>query len=323
MMGLGKPELLKKFVQSGGTRVKSLLLGSSGSDGMLIRVILYILLVSVAVLYLTPLFYMLSTSLKDVGQLLDPTVRWLPRLFVTDNYATAATGLKYGKAALHTGFMSASAAVLQVASCALTGYAFARFAIPYKSVLFSVVVLSFLVPVQTLAIPLFVLYSKLGWLNTPLPFLVPAVFAQGIKGALFIIIFRQFFAAQPKEMEEAAKIDGAGAFRTYWRIMLPLAKPAMLVVFLFSFVWHWNAYFEPALFLKNQDFMAMATQMDRMQANLNELAGTPAGLATGAFDLNEPIKMAGAVLVVLPPMLLYMFAQKHFVQGIERTGLVE
>lgn len=320
---MGKPDPLHAIRRYAGTRMKSALLGGYGSDGLLLQTGLYVLLVSVSVLYMSPLFYMISTSLKDVSQLLDPTIRWIPRALATDNYVAAAAGLKYGEALLHTGFMSITAASLQVLSCALTGYAFARFAIPYKGVLYSIVLLTFLVPVQTLAIPLFVLYSKLGWLNTPLPFVVPAVFAQGIKGALFIIIFRQFFASQPKEMEEAAKLDGAGAFRTYWRIMLPLAKPAMLVVFLFSFVWHWNAYFEPALFLKNQDFMAMATQMDRMQANLNELTGTSAGLAAGAFDLNEPIKMAGAVLVVLPPLFLYMFAQKHFVQGIERTGLVE
>ncbi|MDF2723653.1 MAG: transporter permease, partial [Paenibacillus sp.] len=295
------PRLVQAIRHYGTSRAKSLLLGGYGSDGLLLQTVLYVLLASVAVLYLSPLFYMLATSLKDVGQLLDPTVRWLPRAVDTDNYAAALAGLKYSKAVLHTGGMSAAAAVLQVASCALTGYAFARFAIPCKAILYAIVLLAFLVPVQTLAIPLFVLYSKLGWLNTPLPFLVPAVFAQGIKGALFIIIFRQFFAAQPKEMEEAAKIDGAGSLRTYWRIMLPLAKPAMLVVFLFSFVWHWNAYFEPALFLKNQNFIAMALQMDRMQANLNELAGTPASLATGTFDLNEPIKMAGAVLIILPP----------------------
>lgn len=320
---MGKSALPYVLNRRLGIRMKSALIGGYGSSGLLLQTALYVLLASVAVLYLTPLFYMISTSLKDVGQLIDPAVRWIPRELVLENYASAAAGLRYWTALTHTAFMGAAAGMLQVLSCSLTGYAFARFPIPYKSVLTVVVLLTFLVPVQTLAIPLFVLYSKLGWLNTPLPFLVPAGFAQGIKGALFIIIFRQFFGAQPQEMEEAAKLDGAGAFRTYWRIMLPLAKPAMLVVFLFSFVWHWNAYFEPALFLKNQNFMAMATQMDRMQANLNELSGAASGLAAGAFDLNEPIKMAGAVLVVLPPLLLYLFAQRHFVQGIERAGLVE
>ncbi|WP_158289315.1 carbohydrate ABC transporter permease [Paenibacillus flagellatus] len=323
MMAAKKRNRARPWAGYGTERAKSLLLGRRAGDGLLVQTAVFILLLSIAVMYLSPLFYMLSTSLKDVGQLLDPTIRWFPRTFVTDNYGSAIAGLKYGKAVLHTGLTAGIAASLQVVSCALAGYAFARLAVPFKRVLFAVVLLTFLVPVQTLAIPLFVLYSKLGWLNTPLPFLVPAVFAQGIKGALFIVIFRQFFATLPKEMEESAKLDGAGALRTYARIMLPLAKPAMLVVFLFSFVWHWNAYFEPALFLKNQDFLALATQLGRMQSNLNELAGTPAGLATGTFDLNEPIKMAGAVLVVLPPLLLYMLAQKHFVQGIERTGLVE
>lgn len=304
-------------------RIKRLLLGQRLNDGVIFKTFTYIMLVSISVLYLSPLFYMLSTSFKDISDLIDPAVHWIPRVLKVENYTDAIKGLYYFKALGHTLFMSVSAAVLQMFSCALTGYAFARLHIPYKNVLFVIVLLTFIIPTQTMAIPLFVLFSNLGWLNSPLPFIVPALFAQGIKGALFIIIFRQFFSTLPKEMEESARMDGAGALRTYWKIMLPLAKPAMLIVFLFSFVWHWNTYFEAALYLKNETFLAMSMQMDFMQGRLNDLTVSKDALVAGQFDMNEPIKMAGALLIVLPPLVLYMFAQRYFVEGIERTGLVE
>ncbi|WP_010277234.1 carbohydrate ABC transporter permease [Paenibacillus senegalensis] len=317
-------DALRERRVSGGLRdrIKLLLIGQRLNDGYLLKIAVYITLTSLAVLYISPLLYMLSTSFKNMSDMLDPAIRWIPMSFELQNYVDAAIGLDYARALAHTSFMAITAALLQVASCALTGYAFARLAIPFRNVLFAIVLVTFLVPVQTMAIPLFVLYSKLGWLNSPLPFLIPALFAQGIRGALFIIIFRQFFAALPKELEESAHIDGSGPLRMYWKIMFPLARPAMLVVFLFSLVWHWNSYFEPSLYLKNNSFLAMATQLDYLQANLNFKAGGGTAVA-GQFDVNEPIKMAASLLVIMPLLVVYMFAQKYFVQGIERTGLVE
>lgn len=305
------------------SRLKLLLLGQRLNDGLLFKLFLYIILTSVAVLYLSPLFYMVSTSFKTVSELLDTTVKYFPRTIELNNYTEAFRGLEFFRAVKDTAMTSIGSALLQMASCALTGYAFARLNVPFKNTLFVLVLLTFLIPPQTLSIPLFVLYSKLGWLNTPLPFLVPALFSQGIKGSLFVLIFRQFFAMQPKELEESARIDGAGALRTYWKIMLPLARPAMLTVFLFSFIWHWNAYFEPSLFLRDGSYLAMSQQMNVLQSNLNVFHSSSASLGGEFFDVNEPIKMAAASLMVLPPLLLYMFAQRYFVQGIERTGIVE
>lgn len=304
-------------------QVKLLFVGQRLNDGILFKTLTYIMLISISVLYLSPLFYMLSTSFKDISDLIDPAVHWIPRTLKLENYADAFKGLMYFKSLGHTLFMALSAAIAQMLSCAITGYAFARLHFPLKNVLFVIVLLAFIIPTQTMAIPLYVMFANLGWLNTPLPIVVPALFAQGIKGALFIIIFRQFFSTLPKEMEESARMDGAGAFRTYWKIMLPLARPALLIVFLFSFVWHWNAYFEPALYLKNENFLAMALQLDWMQGRLNDLSLSSNGLLAGQFDMNEPIRMAGALLIILPPLVLYMFAQRYFVEGIERTGLVE
>ncbi len=306
-----------------GHRLRMHVVGKHVNDGLLFKLMVYIILTSAAVLYLKPLFFMVSTSLKSVPDLLDPTIQWLPTQLEWSNYATAAFGLKYFKSLTYTLSISLVAAVLQMVSCAITGYAFARLIIPGKNFWFLIVLLTFLIPPQTLGISLFVMYSKLEWINTPYPFLIPAIFAQGLKGALFIIIFRQFFATLPKELEESGRMDGAGAFRTFWTIMLPLARPALLIVFLFSFIWHWNDYFEPSLYIRNNSLMPLSLSLEYLQQNLNPLAGSASGLTSGVFNLNEPIRMAAAFLVILPPLIVYSFAQKHFIEGIERTGIVE
>lgn len=304
--------------------VKRILLGRQINDGLIFRIIIYAILISASILYLNPLLYMISTSLQNLRDLLDPAVNWIPTQLELDNYVTAFQGLAYNKAFLDTLTIALIPSVIQVLSCAITGYAFARLHVPGKNILFLLVLLTFLVPQEILIIPLLMWYSKIGWLNSMMPFIIPALFSQGLKAPLFIIIFRQFFAKLPHELEESARIDGAGAIRTYARVMFPLAKPAMLVVFILSFVWHWNDLFHTTLFIRGHDILALPIQMDQMQARLNRLAGdvTGAGDIT-IVDLNEPVKMAASVLIILPPLLLYMFTQKYFVRGVERSGLVE
>lgn len=301
-------------------KLRMIVLGKTIHEGLLFKLFIYAVLISVSTLYLLPVFYMVSTSLKSVPDLLDPTVKWLPRQLLWENYSLAVSGLKYMKALGNTLLITLSSAIFQMFSCALTGYALARLNIPGKQLLFAIALLTFLIPPQTLAIPLFVTYAKLGWLNTPLPFAIPAMLAQGIKGALFIIIFRQFFSSLPKELEESSKLDGAGAFRTFWKIMLPLARPALLIVLLFSIVWHWNDFFGPSLYLRNGEFVPLSLSMQYLQMNLDQYF-QPQGIKQ--FDVNEPIKMAAVFLIILPPLLMYMFTQRYFVEGIERTGIVE
>lgn len=299
-------------------RLKLLLFGQRLNDGLIFKICLYCILISTAVLYINPLMYMVSTSLKGIFDLFNPAVKWIPRNLEFGNYAVAYNRMEYLDALLDSILISASAALIQVFSCALAGYAFARLYIPFKNVLFFIVLLIFIIPMETLAIPLIMLFAELGWLGTPLPILIPALFAQGLKGSLFIIIFRQFFSTQPKELEESARIDGAGSFRTYWKIMLPLARPAMLIVFLFSFVWHWNNSLMPRLYLEGSSWTMLPASMNKLQAYLDYLNTVP-----GIVDLYEPIKMAGAVLIILPPLLMYLFLQRYFVEGIERTGMVD
>lgn len=299
-------------------RAQRLLIGQRLNDGLVFKLALYVILISITVLYLTPVLHMITTSVKDVYDLFNPAVRWIPYSLKLDNYELAYEGLNYGHTLKNSVFIALVTAVIQMFFCAITGYAFARMYFPGKNMLFVIVILTFVIPPETITIPLVMLYAKLGWLNSPLPILIPALFSQGLKGSLFIIIFRQFFNTLPRELEESAKIDGAGLIRTYVRIMLPLARPALLIVFLFSFVWNWNNMHQALLYLNTPQWQVLPLQFTQLQHFLDHQ-----NVVRGGVDLNEPIKMAATLLIVGPPLIIYLFLQRYFVEGVERTGMVE
>ncbi|OMF29432.1 hypothetical protein BK133_17810 [Paenibacillus sp. FSL H8-0548] len=301
-------------------KVKVLVMGRSLSDGMLAKLIIYLLLSIVAYLYLQPILYMVSTMFKNMSDLLDPTVKWIPREITWENVTKALKGLQYPEALRNTALISVTCSIAQVIICAMTGYALARLALPFKGLFTALIILTFLIPPQVIIIPLYVIFSKLGLLNTIFVFLIPAVFGQGLKGALFILIFRQFFKAQPPSLEEAAKLDGASTARLFFGIMLPLARSACLVVFLFSFIWYWNMYYEPSMFL-TKGFTPLSIRLDMLEEVLNpSLLGNTRTIVN---PITESTKMAAAFLIILPPILVFMLLQRWFVSGIERTGIVE
>jgi multiple sugar transport system permease protein len=300
---------------------KQIILGQQWNDGWLAKLAIYFLLSIVAYLYLQPMLYMMSTMLKTLSDLLDPSVKWIPRDVTWENLQKAWIGLKYPQALSNTFMIAVFCSSAQVIVCAMTGYALARLPMPGKNFLFFLVLLTFLIPPQIVTIPLYVIFSKLGWLNTIFVFLIPAIFGQGLKSALFILIFMRFFKSQPASLEEAAMLDGASIIRLFFRIMLPLASSACLVVFLFSFVWYWNMYYEPMMYLANH-FTPLSIRLSRLEEVLNPSLGLSQNLGT-KNPITESVKMAAAFLIILPPLILYMFLQRWFVEGIERTGMVD
>ncbi|MBE3578027.1 MAG: carbohydrate ABC transporter permease [Limnochordales bacterium] len=307
------------------------------------KAFIYLVLIDISFIFLSPVIYMVSTSLKTVADVIDPTVYWVPTTFNLDNFKLSWQALKYfpswqaiteawtqgGLAALKDLIMTESAAarstviavlaaIGQVISCSLVGYGFARCKFPGRELLFMLAMFTFLVPPQTIIIPLFIVYKQLGWIDTYLPFIVPSFLANGLRGAIFIFIFRQFFRGLPWELEDAARMDGAGWFTMFWRVMLPLAKPAIVVSFLFSLVWHWNDYFEPTIYLMNQEKFTLPLRLSIFWTGLEEVTG---GQASRFY--NEPLIMAASFLVIVPPLILYIFTQRLFVESVERTGLVE
>lgn len=305
-------------VSSALTKTKLVIFGRELDKGLLFKIFLYVLLIDVAFIYLSPIITMISTMIKNAKDLTDPSVIWIPNEIYLGTIQEAWERLKYMQSFFVSTSVSAVVALLQTVSCAIAGYAFARLQVPFKNFWFFCLLITFIVPPQVTILPNIIAANQLGAMQTWLPIVLPAVFGHGLKGALFVIIYRQFFMSQPKELEESAKIDGANVFKIFFKVMFPLAKSAMVVVFLFSFVWTWNDSYLPSMYLYNSDLQPLSQGISIIAAELTAQAEI-----TGPTVYQNAIKMATAFLMILPLLILYMFTQRWFVEGIERTGLVE
>jgi len=300
------------------------------------KVFHYTLLTLLSFILLYPLLYMLSMSLRPASQLLDPTIVWIPRQFTLENIINVWNRIDFLSALRQSTVVSLGTSLLQIASCALTGYGFARFKFKFKGLLFAIVLLTIIVPPQTIIIPSYLQFRFFDFfgltkivsvitgqkiyvnlLNTVWTYFLPGIFANGIRSGLFIFIFRQFFRGIPQDLEDAAYIDGCGIVKTFVRIVVPCATGAFVTVFLFSFLWYWNDYYYGSMMLQNANTLtlALAGLMDSFRT------------ATSTTELENPYEIyallqAGCLLVVFPMLILFAFFQRFFVESIERTGIV-
>lgn len=300
------------------TRARKVIFGIEVDKGLLFKAFLYVLLIDTAFIYINPIFTMVSTMFKNANDLTNPSVIWIPNELYMGVLQNAWDKLNYLKSFMVSAGLSTVVALLQTLSCAVAGYAFARLNIPWKNFWFFCLLLTFIVPPQVTILPNIILANQLGIMQTFIPIVLPAVLGHGLKGALFVIIYRQFFSTQPKELEEAAKIDGANVFTVFRKVMLPLARPAMVVVFLFSFVWTWNDFYLPSMYLYNTEYQPLSLGISSISHQL-----TLEAELGGPSIFQDSIKMATGFLMIMPLLILYMFTQRWFVEGIERTGLVE
>ncbi|HOJ09403.1 MAG TPA: carbohydrate ABC transporter permease [Clostridiales bacterium] len=287
------------------------------------RVILYTFLLAISFIFIYPFLYMIVTSLKSNEDLNNFIVVWIPRTLHFNNYLLAAKLMNFSVTFKNSAITTALATIGQLISCSMAGYGMARFKFPGKRLAFFIVILALIVPAQAIIVPQYLLYSKLGWLNTYFPLTVPAFLGFGFKGALYIFIFRQFYLGLPKELEEAAGVDGCGFLRTYIKIVFPIARSAYMVVLVLALVWHWSNYFEPAIFVSR-------TNLRMLSSGINNIADTlrlPPETLVSMYNisdentLNTAVLMAGTFIVVLPILIMFGILQKQFIQGIERTGL--
>lgn len=304
------------------------------SGNILMRLFRLLLIVTMAYLFLFPLYYMLVVSFQRPDLAIDPTSMYVPKAFSLDAYKAAFKQLDYVNSALLSLVITVFSTVFTLISCSLTGYAFARFEFKGKNIAFLFVLLLIVIPPQQIIVPQYLMYKsftfggllslfgkEINLLNTPFVFILPSIFAVGLKAGVFIFIFRQFFIGQPKELEEAAKIDGCGAFKTFVRVMVPLAKPAFVVVTMLCIIWHWNDYYSSSMFF-----------IDKIKPLMVSLERLRSGIAEGYLPMIDtkianPVVQrmylqAGVVLTILPPLFLYVFMQKYFVESIDRTGIV-
>ena len=314
----------------GSTRVRRRVSGVAGFIGRLL------IFTGFSFIILYPLLYMLSVGFRQADDMADPMVIWIPKHLTLENIQDAFRLMDYPTSLRNSVTLGVVSSLLQILSCALVGYGFARFEFKGKRLLFALVLFTIIVPPQVIYAPTYLSYKsfdffglgQIGRLFTGEPFTVnilntgfslylPALLGVGIRSGLVIYIFRQFYRGLPHELEDAAYIDGCGFFRTFFRVILPNASAALLTVFLFSIVWYWNDYYYIAMYFSSTKTVSMALSLlpDALATNqaTQSLSGDPYLIGTRL--------QAGALLAIAPLLILYLFLQRYFTQGFERTGL--
>ncbi|MHB0874524.1 MAG: carbohydrate ABC transporter permease [Anaerolineae bacterium] len=271
------------------------------------RVALYAVLLVLSLLFVLPFVWMVSTSLKDDPQVYHVPPIWFPSPQLWSNYPGALTQQPFARFFVNTLWYALPATVGTILSCAIPGYGFARFRWRGRDLLFYLCLATMMIPFQVQMIPLFITFKKVGWINTYLPLVVPAFFGN----AYFIFLLRQFFMTIPLELSDAARIDGCGEFGILWRVIMPLSRPALAVVGLFTFMNCWNDYLGPLIYLNNIKLYPVALGLQQLRANYH---------AAGQ-RLVWPYLMAASTVVVAPILLLYFFTQRTFIEGITVTGI--
>lgn len=303
-------------------KVRKFMLGSKEKEGFLKMFLIYALLICIGFIYLYPIIYMVSSSFMSLDDLLDSSIKWIPSSLTISNYLQATKSMDFWKSLLHSIIIAGVPTLCNVASCSLIGYGLARFEFPGKKIVMAIIIFTFVLPSQITMIPTYVLYSNMGILGTIWSFILPSILGMGINGPIFILIFYQFFKQVPKVLIEAAQIDGAGYLKSFLKISLPSAAPAIITVSLFSFVWYWNESYLTEMYVSGvmtkSGWTSLIIQLDNFASNYSSYATTA---VSGATSLNESINMAGTMLSILPLLLMYFVLQRYFVESIDRTGI--
>lgn len=295
-----------------------------------------VIIIGICFLILYPTIVKIFVSFMSENDLYDITVKYIAKNPTFENIKKVWTAMKYPQAFWNTLKISLMTSVMQLISCTIVGYGFARFNFKGKNLLFALVILTMIVPPQTIMIPLFLHFryfdlfnivtlitgkKGINLLNSPWPFVLMSATGMGLKNGLYIYIMRQFFRGMPKELEEAAYVDGASMFRTFYQIMLPSAVPAMVTVFLFSFVWQWTDTFYSNLFLQNLRVLSVA--VSSITYDIIQQIYWETGVNTSLSPaVSSMYTNTASLLVILPLIVIYLVAQKYFVESIERTGIV-
>ena len=294
------------------------LLGSGEQRGLIARLVLFALTVSISFVFLYPLLTMLSMALKDGKDLNNPLVNWFPTKLYTGNFQRAWVVMGGFRTILTSTLMFLLIAAVQTFASMLIAYGFTKFQFPGRGLLFALMVATFIIPDHVTFMPRYLLFKEYGMLRTYWPFLLPAATGNGIRGAIFILIFRQFFRMAPKALDEAAMVDGAGYLRMFFKINLPLVIPAIVVTFVFSFVWHWNETYLADLYFGNA-IATMPLLLERFTDNYTKIF--PPQTTNPQAALNEGIRMAATFITILPLILAYTLVERKLIASLDRAGI--
>ena len=263
----------------------------------------FLVLIFITIIMLFPIFIMITTSLKDLGEVFQFPPSLIPKNPSLDNYVNVFKTLNFLPYFENSLLVSVCVVIGTLLSSSLVAFGFSRYDAPGKKVLFMLLLATMMIPYPSIMIPQFLLFNQLQWIDTLRPLIVPAFFGS----AYMVFLLKQFFGSLNNELFDAARIDGCNEFKVYWKIALPLCKPALATVAIFSFIWSWDDLLSPVIYL-----------------NSTENYTLPVLLASMTSKFRVPpwnTMMAAALLTALPCMLLFIFCQKYFVEGIVTTGL--
>ncbi len=266
--------------------------------------IAYFILIILGIMFIIPFLWLISSSIKPASQLYDIPPKWLPTPATLKNFKDGWAILPFGGYLKNTLIIAVLGPLGTVLSCSFVAYGFARFKARGSKFMFSIVMATMMLPSQVTLIPTYIIFSKLGWVNSYKPIIVPQFFAVG---AFYIFLLRQFFKSVPIEIDEAAKIDGCNSFQIFYKMILPLCKPVLVTVVLFSLINNWNDFMTQLIYINKESLYTVAIGLSFFSSKY------------GPQQIN--LLMAVSLLTLLPLLLMFFIAQKYFVQGISTTGL--
>jgi multiple sugar transport system permease protein len=263
---------------------------------------LYAGMAVVAFFMLVPFYWMVQTSFSPKMAAFTYPPRWFPPEITIDNYVRMTVVMPFVQFYLNSTTITGSVLLGQLVICSLAGYSFARLHFPFRGQMFAFVLGAMMIPHIVNIIPLYVMFKSVGWINTFYPLIVPAIFT----ASFGTFLMRQYFMTIPEELEDAARVDGAGTMTIFARIMIPLAKPVLAALAIFTFMGTWNDFFTPLIFINSKSKMTITLGIAALQ---------------GEFASEWTVMMAAATASVIPILAVYIVGQKHFIQGITLTGL--
>ena len=272
---------------------------------LIVKIITYVLIAVFSVSFLLPFFWMLSTSFKEYDEIFSIPITFIPNKFIIQNYIDVFDTSGYANILVgfrNTLLIVVPSTIIGCLTAALAAFAFAKIKFPGRDVIFFILISTMAIPGIILMIPSYIIYSKIDWVNTWLPLMIPGMF--GGAGAIFFT--RQFMKCIPTELEDAARMDGLSWWGIFWKIELPLAKPIVISNFLFGFLGGYNDWLGPTLYLNTNSDMKTLQQMIAM---LNDTFGTKWG-----------VQMAGSCLALIPSLVIFILCQKYFIEGVSLTG---
>lgn len=276
-------------------------MNTSTDAGKASRLAVHILLAVGALLMIMPFLWMISTSFKSFADSMSVPPKWLPVEWHPDNYLRVIQTIDFGTYYLNTVIVTVGRTAGQLILCSLAAYAFASLRFPFKNAIFLALLAVLMVPSQVVMIPSFVIMREFNWLDTFYVLIVPGIFS-----AFGTFLLRQFFMTLPKDLEEAAKIDGCSYFRIYWNIYLPLSKAALVSLAIFTILASWNDLLWPLIMTSSEEIRVLSIGISSFQ---------------GQHSTDYPLLMAGALMATLPIIILFIFLQRYFIEGIAMNGI--